>query len=105
VGGGEPLRVRMRQGRADTAPRELHILYGLGVEEELDHVILDSLPHFFEEGEGLALVLHERVSLAIGSESNALTQVVQRQQMVLPLTIDSVEEQELFEPGKLLLTK
>jgi len=105
VGGREPLRVGVREGGADAAPIELHVLHRLCVEEELDHVILDPLPHFLEEVEGLALVLHQRVSLAIGSESDALTQVVQRQQVVLPLAVDGVEEKELLEPGELLLTE
>ena len=68
-------------------------------------MVLDTLPHVFEECEGLTLVFDQRVSLPIRPETDTLTQMVEGQQMVLPLAIDSIEKEELLQPGEVLGTK
>ena len=93
---------RGAKGGADAPPLVLHVLHRLGVEEELDDVVFDALPHVLEEREGLALVLNQGVSLAVGPEADALPQVVEGQQVVLPLAVDGIEQEELLEPGKLV---
>ena len=48
------------------------------------HVLAEALEHVLEQLEGLALVLVERVALAVAAQVDALAQVVERQQVVLP---------------------
>ena len=46
------------------------------LEKKIDGVILDVIHHLVEKFEGLALVFHEGVPLAVGPEMNAFTKIV-----------------------------
>src|SRR6185503_14194461 len=75
-----------------------------------DDLVLDPLLHQAEHGEGLLLVLGERVALAVAAQPDPLLEVVHRQQVVLPGGVDDVQHQgalvlahRLFAKGALLL--
>ncbi len=97
------LRVRHRGGHA-LAPM-LHLLHRLGVVEELHHVVFDSLPHVFEERIALTFVLDQRIPLTIGPQPDSFAEVVEGEQVVLPLPIDGIEQQESLETRKALLAE
>ena len=47
----------------------------------------------FEHREGLTLVFIQRVLLSVGAQRNALTKLVEAQQMLLPLLVKHLQEQ------------
>ncbi len=98
---GQTTRFGMGKRGADALPFVLHVLHRFGVEEELDDVVFDALPHVLEESKGLAFVFDQGVTLAVCPETDAFAQVVKGQQVVLPLPIDGVEQKKFFETGKL----
>ncbi len=61
-------------------------------EQEAHRVVLDALLHLREHLERLALVLDERVALAVGAQADAVLQVVHRQQVVLPRRVDDLQQ-------------
>ena len=50
-----------------------------------------------EQGEGLRLVLVERIALAVAAQADDLTQVVEVLQVLAPLQIDHLQHEALFE--------
>ena len=60
----------------------------LQLEEPLDHGALHALRHLLEQVEGFLLVLHQRVALTVAAEANALLEVIDGEQVILPLLID-----------------
>src|SRR3546814_4408092 len=60
-------------------------------------VCSSDLQHRLEEVESLALVLDQRIALAIGAKLHALAQVVEREQMVLPLAVQHQQQDLLFQ--------
>src|SRR5438874_6442386 len=60
----------------------------LDLEEALHDGRLHPLDHVLEEIECLLLVLGERVTLAVAAEADPFLEVVDRQQVVLPLLVD-----------------
>src|SRR5438128_9311970 len=63
----------------------------LDLEEPLDDRRLHALDHVLEEVERLLLVLGERVPLAVAPEADPLLQVVDGEEVVLPLRVDDHE--------------
>ena len=54
-----------------------------------DGLFLEALHHGFEHVERLALVLHQRIVLAVAAQSDAFAQVVHAEQVVFPLLVDA----------------
>jgi hypothetical protein len=50
-----------------------------------------------EQVEGLALVLVQRVALAVAAQVDALAQVVEVEEVVLPLVVEDAEQQVLLD--------
>ncbi len=50
-----------------------------------------------EQGEGLGLVLVQRIALAVGAQADALAQMVQRIQMLLPHRVERLDQQALLD--------
>src|SRR5438477_4742577 len=73
--------------------RQLHrrVAHHLHLEEPLDDNGLYALHHVLEEVEGFLLVLGQRVALAVPAQPDAFLEVVDRQQMILPLRVDDDE--------------
>src|SRR5262245_1566452 len=96
-GAGEVHRLLLglwRGGGALSARRggffALALHHDLRLPEVLDHAVLDALHHGLEDLERLLLVLDERVALAVAAEADALLEVVDVEQVVLPLLIDDL---------------
>src|SRR6266508_2156108 len=70
--------------------------HGLEAEEVLYELILDAFLHQREELEGFLLIFDERVALAIAAQADAFLQVIERQQMVLPLLVHDLQHHELL---------
>ena len=70
--------------------RQLHgrVAHDLDLEQALDDRALGPLDHLLEEIERLLLVLDQRIALAVAAQPDAFLEVVDRQQVVLPLLID-----------------
>src|SRR6185436_5604097 len=70
--------------------RQLHrrVAHHLHLEEALHDGGLGPLHHVLEEVERFLLVLGERVALAVPAQADAFLQVVDRQQVILPLPVD-----------------
>src|SRR3989449_5779879 len=77
-------RIRPRRHRGQLHRRVAHDLH---LEEPLDHGGLDAFEHLLEEVERLFLVLRQRVALAVAPQPDAFLEVVDRQQVVLPLRV------------------
>src|SRR5207249_8376009 len=60
----------------------------LDLEEPLDHGRLHALEHVLEEIERFLLVLRQRVALAVAAQPDPFLEVVDREQMVLPLRVE-----------------
>ena len=54
--------------------------------------------HALEQVEGLALVLVERVALAVAAQMDALPQMVEVEQMLLPLVVEDLQQDVLLAP-------
>src|SRR5712664_3482034 len=87
--------------------RQLHrrVAHHLHLEEPLDDNGLHALHHVLEEVEGFLLVLGERVALAVAAQPDAFLQVVDRQQVVLPLRVDDDEHLVALERAHQLLAQ
>src|SRR5207249_640195 len=70
--------------------RQLHrrVADDLHLEQALDHRALDALKHVLEEIERLFLVLGERVALTVAPQPDAFLEMIDRQQVVLPLRVE-----------------
>src|SRR5438309_92672 len=71
--------------------RQLHrrVADDLHLEQALDHRALDALKHVLEEIERLFLVLGERVALTVAPQPDAFLEMIDRQQVVLPLRVEN----------------
>ena len=67
--------------------RHLH----LKVEQVLHRVGVYAVKHRLEQAEGLALVLDQRVFLGVAAQVYAFFQMIERQQVILPLRVNDVE--------------
>jgi len=76
TGRHHPLEV-LQRGRAEHRGRDL----GLDVRHQL-----------FKHAEGLALILHQRITLSVRPQVYAVPQLVHRAQVILPLLVDATEE-------------
>ncbi len=88
-----------RRGAPRTGLRHLAFRFAhhrLEAEEVLHELVLDALLHQREELEGLLLVLDERVALAVAAQADSLLQVIERQQVVLPLLVHDLQHHELL---------
>ena len=74
-------------------------LLHLDVEEIANGFVIDARHHVFKEDERFFLKFDKRIFLAVAAEANALFQVVEREQMILPLGIDDVENDAALEPA------
>src|SRR6266540_4906429 len=57
-----------------------------------DELLLDGRLHLLEHVEGLALVLHQGITLPVGPEPDALLEVVHLVQVLAPLVVDDREQ-------------
>ena len=64
----------------------------LQVEQEADRLLLDAVHHRGEHVEALALVLHQRVALGVGTQVDALAQVVHLVEVLAPLAVEHRED-------------
>ena len=64
--------------------------------EQLGYVLADCLQHALEQRERLLLILVDRRLLSIRAQVNDLTQRVERRQMLLPVVIEVLKKQTLF---------
>src|SRR6266403_2381815 len=87
--------------------RQLHrrVAHHLHLEEPLDDDGLHALHHVLEEVEGFLLVLGERVALAVPAQPDAFLEVVDRQQVILPLRVDDDEHLVALERAHELLAQ
>src|SRR5258708_5740223 len=68
------------------------LLLHLKVEQAADRLLLDALHHGAEHVVTLALVLHQRVALAVAAQRYALTQVVHLIEVLAPLAVEDGED-------------
>ena len=66
----------------------------LQVEERTDGGRVDAVEHRLKHVEAFLLVFDQRILLAVTNQADALLQVIQRQQVVLPLRIDDVQHDD-----------
>src|SRR2546425_1098723 len=78
--------------------RRLLALLNLNVEEIADRFVVDARHHVFEKYKGLFLEFDQRIFLPIATQPDALFQMVEGEQVVLPLRIDDVEDDAALEP-------
>ena len=78
-------RPRRRIHRLAVRPKNLH------PEQEPHRVFLELQHHRFEHVEGLALVFHQRIPLRIAAQTDALLQVIHREQVILPQPVDHAQ--------------
>src|SRR5919106_221294 len=68
------------------------------VPEELrDDVVLDPVLHLLEELEALFLVLVERIALAVAAQPDPLLEVVEGEEVVLPMDVDRAQHDPALE--------
>src|ERR1700735_100069 len=85
--------------------RGLHvvgILTGLlndDVEEIADRFVVDARHHVFEQDERFFFELDDRVFLSVAAEADAFFQVIEREQGILPLRIDHIENDAALQPA------
>src|SRR3546814_6240006 len=72
--------------------------------ERSGHLLAQPRQQRVEQFERLALVLVERVLLGIGAQADALTQMVERQQVLLPELVEQLEEHALLDEAQHLRT-
>src|SRR5690606_32569639 len=98
---GRRLRVLCTQSRR-IARRPLHGLHvlrpaDLDLREDRDGVVLHAVEHAREHLERLALVLLLRVTLRVTAQVDALTQVIQRREMLLPVHVELAQHHALLQ--------
>src|SRR5574337_2182533 len=82
-----------RQIREIARVRDRLGLHGhLDLHQALDRLLGDARLHGLEQLEALALVLDERILLAVAPEADPLLQVVHAQQVVLPLRVHHLQQ-------------
>jgi len=65
--------------------------HDLKVKERLGCVSVDAIEHVLKHIERLFLVFHQRVLLSVTDQADALFDVVDRKQVILPLRVDDIE--------------
>src|SRR5579871_5124598 len=90
--GGCPVH---RDPRRGARRRALHL--HLHAQELLDDVGLHAPHHLLEDLEALLLVLLERVELAVAAQPDALLEVLHREQVLAPETVEGLEHDETLE--------
>ena len=69
----------------------------LQIREKRRHAHAQVDQHRFEQGERLALVLVQRVALPVRPEADALAQMIERQQVLLPVLVQHLQEKVLLD--------
>ncbi len=69
------------------------------------HVLAQIDLQTFEQGEGLDLVLVQRVALAIAAQADDVAQVVQVHQVLAPLQIDHLQQEVLLDLTHIFFAK
>src|SRR5262245_57437301 len=87
---------RCRTARRASLLQRLRRLFrdDLQVEERSNRRRIDAVKHLLEQVETLLLVFDQRIFLTVTDESDALFEVIERQQVVLPLRVDDVEHDD-----------
>ena len=62
----------------------------------LNNRLAQAPQHIFEQHEGFALILVQRIALGVSAQADALAQVIQRQQMVFPKLVENLQQHALF---------
>src|SRR6266705_6909713 len=66
----------------------------LQIEERSDREGVDAVEHCLEHIKAFFLVLDQRILLTVTDQADALLQMIERQQVILPLRIDDVEHDD-----------
>ena len=69
-------------------------------EQEPHRLGVDPVHHLVEQRERFLLELDQRVLLPVAAQPDSFLQVVEREQVVLPLGIDDIEQDVPLEPAK-----
>ena len=78
---------------------------GLYVEQPIERIGFDPFHHAGEEIEALAFVLDQRVFLPVAAKSDAVSQMVHPEQVVLPMMVDNLKHERLLEKAHQLRTE
>src|SRR3546814_9878238 len=60
--------------------------------------LADIRQHALEQREGFLLIFVDRLLLRIGAQEHDLTQRVERREMLLPMMVERLEQDRLFDP-------
>src|SRR5688572_23667643 len=78
-------------------PLDVFLARELDRVELLDDVGVEAVDEILEHVEPLALILLQGILLPVAAETDALLQVVHREEMVLPELVDGVQHHDLLE--------
>ncbi len=71
----------------------------LNEEEVVDNFLVDAAHHVFEKNEGFFLEFDERIFLSVAAKVDAFFQVIEREQVIFPLSIHAIENDAALEPA------
>src|SRR5882724_4076160 len=66
----------------------------LKIEQGSNRAGVDTIEHLLKHVEALLLVFNQRILLAVANQTDALFKMIERQEVVLPLSIDDVEHDD-----------
>src|SRR6185295_16314879 len=91
----ESQRARTRR-HPSSLLQPLRVLFShdLQIEQRSNGAGVDAVEHLLEQVETLLFVLNQRILLAVTDQSDSLFQVIERQQVVLPLRVDDIQHQD-----------
>ena len=94
-------RVEMRRHKAGHRRHRRRFGLELRIGEHPRHILADDDEHAFEQRKGFRLIFIERRLLRIGTQVDDLAQRIKRRQMLLPVMIERLEQEVLFDlhPG------
>src|SRR5262249_27183464 len=81
------------------------LLHGLSnlnlkVEQVSNRLGIDTIEHRVEEVVGLTFVLDQRILLRIATQPDSFFEVIEREQVVLPLCVDDIQHYVAFKASK-----
>jgi len=72
--------------------RKLGLMDLLDTEKKFDGFFFNAVGHLIEHVKSFALVLHERVPLAVSAESDPLAKIIESVEMLLPFRVDHLKQ-------------
>ena len=76
----------------------------LRLEQYFDDPILNPFHHRLEEIEGLSLVLDQRIPLSVSAETDTFLEVIENEEVILPLFVEDFEDQYFLVQSHVLVT-